>query len=36
MPAKLERCVAKVRKKRGTHNAYAICTASLNKKRRKR
>jgi len=36
MPAKLERCVKKVRKKKGTKNAWAICVASIRKKQSKK
>ena len=32
MPAKLERCVKQVKKKKGVNSAYAICTAALKKK----
>ena len=32
MPAKLERCVKKVKKQKGTKSAWAICKASLKKK----
>ena len=36
MPAKLDRCVKKVMKKgHDKQSAYAICNASINKKRRK-
>ncbi|MFQ5606320.1 MAG: hypothetical protein ACE5GA_00110 [Candidatus Zixiibacteriota bacterium] len=36
-PAKLERCVNKVRKKgHSKSSAFAICNASLNKKKRKK
>ena len=31
MPADLERCVDKVKGKKGVDSAYAICNASLNK-----
>lgn len=34
MPKKLERCVKKVSKKRGIRNAYAVCRASLKRKKR--
>lgn len=30
-PAKLERCVRKVKKQKGTRNAWAICTAALKR-----
>lgn len=36
MPKALERCVAKVKKRRGVHNAYAICNAARNRKKRRR
>ncbi len=32
--AKFERCVRKVKKSKGAKNPYAICHASLNKKKR--
>ena len=35
MPPKLERCVKKVKKKKGVKSAWAICTASLKKKKKK-
>lgn len=35
MPKKLERCVKKVAKKKSKKSAYAICTASLKKRRKK-
>ena len=35
MPAKLERCVKKVAKKKGKKSAWAICTASVMKKKKK-
>lgn len=31
MPAKLERCVEKVKGKKGVQSAYAICTAVMKK-----
>ena len=34
MPKKLERCVRKVRKQKGVKNPYAICRASLKKKKK--
>ena len=34
MPAKLERCVRKVKRKKGSKNAYAICSASLKGKKK--
>ena len=37
MPAALERCVAKVKGKKGAKSAYAICNAAMKKdKERKR
>lgn len=36
MPKKLEKCVAKVKQKKGIRNAYAICNASLDRKRRRK
>ena len=36
MPAKLERCVKKVKGRKGVKNAYAICNASLGKKKRRK
>lgn len=36
MPAKLERCVRKVKAKGGAKNAYAVCNAAMNKKKRRR
>jgi len=33
---KFKRCVRKVSKKRGIRSAYAVCTASYKKSRRKR
>lgn len=35
-PAKLERCVKKVAKKKGVKSAYAICKASMKRKNRRR
>ena len=35
MPAKLDRCLRKVRRKKGIRSAYAICVASTGIKRRK-
>ena len=35
MPAKLERCVRKVKKQKGTKSAWAICAASMKKKKKK-
>lgn len=34
MPAKLERCVKKVKAKGGAVNAYAVCNAAMNKKKK--
>lgn len=34
MPKKLERCVEKVRKRKGIKNAYAICNASLRRRKK--
>ena len=36
MPAWLERCVAKVKKRKGVKNAYAVCAASHNRRKRRR
>ena len=36
MPAKLDRCVRKVRARGGVKNPYAVCSASVGKKRGKR
>ena len=35
MPAKLDRCVKKVKGKKGVDDAWAICTASINKAKKK-
>ncbi len=35
MPKKLERCVRKVTKKGGVKSPWAVCKASLKKKRKK-
>lgn len=38
MPKKLERCVREVKKKdkSGKYNAYAVCKASIYKKKKKK
>ena len=37
MPKKLERCVKDVKKKSGNKvNAWAVCTAAINKKKSKK
>lgn len=35
MPAKLERCVKKVKAKGGTRDPWAVCVAALEMKRKK-
>jgi len=35
MPARLHRCVNKVKGKKGVKNAYAICNAAMKKKKKK-
>lgn len=35
MPKKLERCVKQVSKSKGKNAAYAICTSSLKKAKKK-
>ena len=34
MGKKFDRCITKVKKKKGIKSAFAICTASLKKKKR--
>lgn len=36
MPKDVEKCVAKVKKQKGIHSAYAICTAAHNRKKRRK
>lgn len=36
MPAKLERCVKKVSKKKGKNSAWAICTSSVMSRKKDR
>lgn len=36
MPEKFDRCVRKVRAKGGAKNPYAVCHASMKKKRKRR
>ena len=36
MPRKMDRCVSKVKGKKGMKNAYAICTAAMKRKKRKK
>lgn len=36
MPKKLERCVKKVKKEKGEDSAWAICTASVMGKKKKK
>lgn len=35
MPKRLERCVAQVKKSKGVKSAYAVCTASLKKSKKR-
>jgi hypothetical protein len=34
MPAKLDRCVSKVKRKKGKGNPYAICNAAIKGKKK--
>lgn len=36
MPAKLERCVRKVKRKGGAKNPWAVCKAAVGKKKTKK
>jgi hypothetical protein len=36
MPAKLERCVRKVKRKGGVRSPYAVCQAALRKGKKKK
>lgn len=36
MPKSYDKCVARAKKTRGVHNAYAYCSSILKRSRRKR